>query len=128
MTEQFVFYFEILIRKADVKRTLVSKNRKEEVIDHILQGDHELTNKEEECMKRGAPMMYQVPETLNVSETLKVPGNRHGFQNPGTLQTTHKFLVGKFPVHPNRPTSDLPKNEVEENRNRLPRSLLNLEI
>ena len=74
-------------------------------------------------MKREAPTAYQVPETLSVSETLKVPGNRHCFQKTDAIQIAHKFFVKKFPVHLNGPTSDLPRNEIEENRDHLPRSL-----
>ena len=73
-------------------------------------------------------MAYQVSEALGVSKIFKVPRNCHYFQDSGALQTTNKFPVKKFPVHPNGPIGDLPRNEVKENRNRLLRSSPNLEI
>ena len=89
---------EVLIKKADVKRDLISKHWEEEVIHHILQGNHELTNREKECMKRGALTAYQVLETLSVSKTPKVPGNRHCLQNTGAIQTAYKLFIRKFPI------------------------------
>ena len=61
-------------------------------------------------------------------KTFKVLGNCHYFQDPDALQTTNKFPIRKFLVHLNRPTNDLPRNEVKENRNCLSRSSPNLEI
>ena len=72
--------------------------------------------------------MYQMPETFSISETFKVPGNRHCLQDPSTLQTTHKILIRKLPIHPNGPTLDPPKNEIEEDRDHLSRSPLDLEV
>ena len=79
-------------------------------------------------MKRRAPTAYQVSKALGVSKTFKVPRNFHYFQDPSVLQTTKKFPIKKFSVHPNGPTGDLPRNEVKEIRNRLSRSSPNLEI
>jgi len=79
-------------------------------------------------MKRRAPTAYQMPETLSISKTFKVPGNCHRLQDPSALQTTHKILIRNFPIHSNRPTLDLPRNKIEENRDRLSKSLPNLEI
>ena len=79
-------------------------------------------------MKGRAPMAYQVSEAFGVSKTFKVPRNCHCFQDSNALQTTNKFPIGKFPIHPNEPTSDLPKNKIKENRNCLLRSSPNLEI
>ena len=41
---------------------------------------------------------------------------------------THKLLVREFLIHPNGPTLDLPSEEIEKDRNRLSKSLPNLEI
>ena len=73
-------------------------------------------------------MAYQMPETLGISETLKVPGDRHCFQDTGALQMTHELLVRKLLIHPNRPALDLPSDEIEKDRNHLSESPPNLEI
>ena len=73
-------------------------------------------------------MAYQVFKALGVFKTFKVFGNCHCFQDFGALQTTNKFPIIKFPVHPNGLAGDLPRNEVKENRNRFSRSSPNLEI
>ena len=73
-------------------------------------------------------MAYLVFKALVIPKTFKVLGNRHNFQDSGALQTTKKFPIRKFPVHPNGLTGDLPKNKVKEDRNRLSASLPNLEI
>ena len=73
-------------------------------------------------------MAYQMPETFGVSETLKVPGDRHCFQDAGALQTTHKLLIRKLFIHPNGPALDLPSDEIEKDGNRLSESLPNLKI
>ena len=67
-------------------------------------------------------------ETLGVSETLKVPGDRHCFQDTGALQTTHELLVRKLLIHPNGPALDLPNDEIKKDGNRLSKSPPNLEI
>ena len=69
-----------------------------------------------------------MPETLGVSETLKVPGDRHCFQDTGALQTTHELLVRKLLIHPNGPALDLPSDEIEKDGNRLLKSPPNMEI
>ena len=73
-------------------------------------------------------MAYQMPETLGVSKTLKVPGDRHCSQDVGALQTTHELVVRKLLIHPNRPALDLPSDEIEKDGNRLLESPLDLEI
>ena len=69
-----------------------------------------------------------MPETLGVSETLKVPGDRHCFQDAGALQTTHKLLIRKLFIHPNGPALDLPSDKIEKDGNRLSKSPPNMEI
>ena len=69
-----------------------------------------------------------MPETLGVSETLEIPGDRHCFQDTGALQTTHELLVRKLLIHPNGPALDLPSDEIEKDGNCLSKSLPNLEI
>ena len=69
-----------------------------------------------------------MPKALDISETLKVPGDRHCFQDTGALQTTHELLVRKLLIHPNGPALDLPSNEIEKDGNRLLKSPPNLEI
>ena len=71
--------------------------------------------------------VYQMPETLGVSKTLKVPRDRHCLQDTGALQTTHELFVIEFLIRPNRPTSNLPSDEIEKDGNRLSKSLPNLE-
>ena len=56
---------------------LFTKHKEDEVIDHILQGDSELTNGKEKGVKRKAPTVYQVSKALGVSKTFKVLGNRY---------------------------------------------------
>ena len=73
-------------------------------------------------------MAYQMPETLGISETLKVPGDRHCFQDTGALQMTHELLVRKLLIHPNGPALDLPSDGIEKDGNYLSKSLPNLEI
>ena len=67
-------------------------------------------------------------ETLGVSETLKVPGDCHCFQETGALQMTHELLIRKLLIHPNGPALDLPSDEIEKDENRLSKSPPNLEI
>ena len=69
-----------------------------------------------------------MPETLGVSETLKIPGDHHCLQDTEALQTTHELLVKKFLIHPNGPALDLPSNEIEKDGNRLSKSPPDLEI
>ena len=69
-----------------------------------------------------------MPETLGVSETLEIPGDRHCFQDTGALQTTHELLVRKLLIHPNGLALDLPSDEIEKDGNCLSKSLPNLEI
>ena len=69
-----------------------------------------------------------MPETLGVSKTLKVPGDRHCSQDVGALQTTHELVVRKLLIHPNRPALDLLSGEIEKYGNRLLESPLDLEI
>ena len=69
-----------------------------------------------------------MPETLGVSKTLKVPGDRHCSQDVGALQTTHKLLVRKLLIHPNGPALDLPNDEIEKDGNHLLESPPDLEI
>ena len=73
-------------------------------------------------------MAYQMPETLGIFETLKVPRDRHCFQDTSMLQTTHELLVRKLLIHPNGPALDLPSDEIEKDGNRLSKSPPNLEI
>ena len=72
--------------------------------------------------------MYQMPETLSVSETFKILGNHHCFQDPNTLQVTHELLIREFPIHPDGPTLDFPRDGIEEDRHRLSKSLPDLKI
>ena len=69
-----------------------------------------------------------MPETLGVSETLKVPGDRHCFQDVDALQTTHELLFKKLLIHPNGPALDLLSDEIEKDGNRLLKSPPNMEI
>jgi len=43
------------------------------------------------------------------------------------LQATHELLIREFHIHPDGPTLDLPKNEIKKDRNRLSKSLHDLE-
>ena len=72
--------------------------------------------------------MYQIPETLGVSKTLKVPRDHHCSQDAGALQTTHELLVRKLLIHPNGPALDLPSDENKKDGNRLSESPPDLEI
>ena len=118
----------------DIERILITKHREEKVIGHILQNDNKLTNRKEEGVKKSALTTHQVSKALGVSKTFKVPRNYYQFQDPCVLQTTDEFTIGKLPVHPNGPTSDLPQNEVKKkkkkkkNGNHLTRSPSNLKI
>ena len=107
---------------------LIPKHRKKEVVDHILQGDCQLTNRKEKSVKRRAPTAYQMPETLSVSETFKIPRNRHCFWDPSTLQVTHELLIREFPIHLDGPTLDFPRDKIKEDRHRLSKSLPDLKI
>ena len=69
-----------------------------------------------------------MPETLGVSETLEIPGDRHCFQDTSVLQTTHELLVREFLIHLNGPALDLPSDKIEKDGNRLLKSLPDLEI
>ena len=69
-----------------------------------------------------------MPETLGVSETLKIPGDCHCFQDTGVLQTTHELLVREFLIHLNGPALDLPSDEIKKDGNCLSKSLPDLEI
>ena len=128
MAKWFIFHLKILIEKTNIKGILISKHWKEEVVHHILQGDRKLSNRKEENVKRRAPTAYQMLEALSILETFKVTRNRHYLQDPSMLQTTHELLIRKFPIHPNGPISDLPRNKVKENRNRLSRSSPDLKV
>ena len=128
MAKWFIFHLKILIEKTNIKGILISKHWKEEVVHHILQGDRKLSNRKEENVKRRAPTAYQMLEALSILETFKVTRNRHYLQDPSMLQTTHELLIRKFPIHPNGPTLDPPKNEIEEDRDRLSRYPPNLEV
>ena len=75
VTEKVVFNLEILIGKVDIKRILVTKHWKDEIINHILESDGELTNKKEECVERMTPMAHQVSKDLGVLKTFKIPRN-----------------------------------------------------
>ena len=77
MTKKFVFHLEILARKADIKRILITKHWEKKIVDHILQNDGELTNREEECVEGRTLVAHQVSKTLTVPKTFKVPGNRY---------------------------------------------------
>ena len=69
-----------------------------------------------------------MPETLGVSKTLKVPGDRHCSQDAGTLQKTHELLVRKLLIHPNGPALDLPSDEIKKDGNCLSESPPDLTI
>ena len=69
-----------------------------------------------------------MPETLGISETLKVLRDRHCFQDTYVLLTTHELLVRKLLIHLNGTTLDLPNDEIEKDGNRLLKSPPNLEI
>ena len=69
-----------------------------------------------------------MPETLGISETLKVLRDRHCFQDTCVLLTTHELLVRKLLIHLNGPALDLPSDEIEKDGNRLSKSPPNLEI
>ena len=77
MTEKFVFHSEILARKADIKRILITNYWEKKIVDHILQSDGELTNREEECVEGGTLVAHQVSKTLSILKTLKVPRDRY---------------------------------------------------
>ena len=68
MTKKLVLNLEILIRKVDIKGIFVTKHWKEEIINHILQSDGELTNKKEEYVERGTPMAFQVSKAFGILE------------------------------------------------------------
>ena len=72
--------------------------------------------------------VYQMLETLNVSETLKIPGNRHYFQDPSMPQVTHELLIRKFPIHPDGPTLDFSRDKIKEDRHYFLKSLPDLKI
>ena len=69
-----------------------------------------------------------MPEILRVSETLKVPGDCHCFQDTGALQMTHELLIRKLLIQPNGPALDLPSEEIEKDGTCLSNSSPNLEI
>lgn len=79
MTEKLVFNLKILARKADVKGILIMKHWEEEIINHILQSDGELTHRREEWVERRAPMAHQVSKTFSVPKTFKIPRNHYWF-------------------------------------------------
>ena len=60
MIEKLVFNFEILTGKVDLKGILITKHWEEEIINHILQSNGELTDGKEERMKRVRPMAHQM--------------------------------------------------------------------
>ena len=59
-------------------------------------------------------MVYQMPETLSISKTLKIPRNCHCLQDPDTLQLTHEIRIRKFIIHLDGPTLDLPRTKIKE--------------
>ena len=69
-----------------------------------------------------------MPETLRVSETLKIPGNRHCFQDSSTPQVTHELLIREFPIHQDGPTLDFSRDKIKEDGNCLSKSLPDLKI
>ena len=75
MIEKLVFNFEILTGKVDLKGILITKHWEEEIINHILQSDNELTHKKEECVEKRTPTAHQVSKALGVLKTFKIPRN-----------------------------------------------------
>lgn len=70
MLEQFLLNQEIVRRKLDVERTLISKHREQKSVHHIFQSDNKLTPREEECVKRGRPMPDQMSQPFNIMKAL----------------------------------------------------------
>lgn len=128
MTEKLVFNLEILARKADVKWILIIKHWEEKIINHILQSDGELTNRKEESVERRTPAVYQVFKAFGIPKTFEIPKDHYWFQDPGVFQATEKFTIRKLSVHPIRPTSNFPQDEVEEDGNCLTGSSSDLQI
>ena len=69
-----------------------------------------------------------MPETLGVSEFLKVPRDCHCFQDTSALQMTHELLVRKLLIHLNGLALDLPRDKIKKDGNHLSKSPPNLEI
>ena len=109
----------------DIERILITKHREEKVIGHILQNDNKLTNRKEEGVKKSALTTHQVSKALGIPKTFKIPRNRYWFQHPSAFQTTEKVTIRKL-VHPTGPTSNLPRDKVEEDRDCLAGSSFNL--
>ena len=128
MSKQLLFDLEVLIRKINVEGIFIPKHWKEEIVDHIFQSDSQFAKREKKGVKSGALTECQMPETLGVSETLKVLGHRHCFQDASALQSTHELLVRKLLINPNGLALDLLNDEIEKDWNRLSESPPNLEI
>ena len=126
MAKKLVLNLEILTRKGNVERALITKYWEEEIINNILQSDGELTHRKEKGVERRAPMVHQVSKALGVPKTFKIPRNHHRFQDPSTFQTTDELIVRKLLIYLTRPTHNLPWDKVEENGNCLARSSSNL--
>ena len=80
MFEKSFLDCDILSKKPDVERALITKQKKKEIVDHIFQGDNEFTYKKEKSVQR-RPTTYQVPKTFSVSKAFQIPGYCHWFQD-----------------------------------------------
>ena len=77
MLEESLLKLEILSRKLDIERILITKHREEEIINHIFQSNGELTNRKENRMQRERLTAHQMYKTLGIPKAFQVLGNRH---------------------------------------------------
>ena len=66
MLEESLLNLEILNEELDVERILITKHRKEEIINHVLQSNGEFANRKEKCMKRERLTAHQLSQTFGI--------------------------------------------------------------